>query len=182
GEEVNRDQYNARIDHSFNSTNRVSLIATKEKTWGTATQAGLRAWPLGYDGLALKRPYVYTIQWSSTIWSNIFNQLRLIKRASNNWQWGSADRGDDTGAEARKLHASANGIPYQVTFASGIGSFRNIGGFGRWREGINPMRSIGDDLSWNVGKHSFKTGYEYRRQESNGFNDPNYTPLTTLGA
>jgi hypothetical protein len=183
GDEVNRDSYNLKIDHNFNSKHKATLIATKEKTWGTATQAGLRNWPLSYDGLAVKRPYLYSLQVTSTLSGSLLNQVRVAKRASNNWQWGSADRGDAIGAEARKLHATANGIPYQVTFATtGITSFSNIGGFGRWREGINPMRSIGDDLSWNVGSHSFKTGFEYRIQESNGFNDPNYTPLVTLGA
>ncbi len=182
GDEVNRDQYNARIDHNFNSKHKISLIATKEHTWGTASQAGLRAWPTGYDGLAVKRPYLYTIQFTSTISSSMLNQVRLSKRASNNWQWGSADRGDATGAEARKLHPLSNGIPYQVTFATGIASFSNIGGFGRWREGINPMKSAGDDFSWNVRKHAFKMGVEWRRQESNGFNDPNYDPIATLGA
>jgi hypothetical protein len=183
GDEVNRDQYNARIDHNFNSKHKMSLIGTHEKTWGTATQAGLRAWPLGYDGLAVKRPYLYTIQFTSTLSNSLLNQVRASKRASNNWQWGSANRNDDIGAEARALHATAGGIPYQVAFvANTIPTISNIGGFGRWREGINPMRSIADDLSWTTGKHSFKMGVEWRRQESNGFNDPNYTPLATLGA
>ena len=187
GDEVNRDQYNARIDHNFNAKEKLSLIATKEHTWGTATQAGLRAWPNGYDGLAVKRPYVYSIQLTSTLTNSLLNQLRLSKRASNNWQWGSADRGDAIGAEARKLHPVANGIPYEVSFAtgntgpgSGLQPFTHIGGFGRWREGINPMRSIGDDLSWAVRRHAFKMGFEWRRQESNGFNDPNYDPVATI--
>src|SRR5206468_9541641 len=104
GDEVDRDQYNIRIDHNFNSQHKLSLIATKEHTWGTATQAGLRAWPNAYDGLAVKRPYVYSIQLTSTLTNSLLNQLRLSKRASNNWQWGSADRGDGIGTEARKLH------------------------------------------------------------------------------
>ena len=192
GDEVDRDQYNLRIDHNFNSNHKLSLIGTKEHTWGTATQAGLRAWPNAYDGLAVKRPYVYSIQLTSTLSNNLLNQLRLSKRASNNWQWGSANRGDAVGAEALKLHPVANGIPFQVQFATTAGGtvalpqrvppFSNLGGFGRWREGINPMRSIGDDLSWSVRRHAFKTGIEWRRQESNGFNDPNYTPLVQLGA
>src|SRR5437016_6629848 len=192
GDEVDRDQYNVRIDHNFNSNHKLSLIGTKEKTWGTAAQAGLRAWPDAFDGLAVKRPYVYSIQLTSTLSNNLLNQLRLSKRASNNWQWGSANRGDAVGAEALKLHPVANGIPFQVQFATTAGGtvalpqrvlpFRNLGGFGRWREGINPMRSIGDDLSWSVRRHAFKTGIEWRRQESNGFNDPNYTPLVQLGA
>jgi hypothetical protein len=191
GDEVDRDQYNLRIDHNFNSKHKLSAIATKEKTWGTATQAGLRAWPDAYDGLAVKRPYVYSIQLTSTLSNTLLNQLRLSKRASNNWQWGSANRGDAIGAEARKLHPVSNGIPFEVTFATNatiagapqtLQPFTHIGGFGRWREGINPMRSIGDDLSWTVRRHAFKMGVEWRRQESNGFNDPNYDPVATLGA
>jgi len=186
GDEVNRDQYNARIDHNFNSKHRLSVIGTNEKTWATATQAGLRAWPDAYDGLAVKRPVVYTIQLNSTLTRNIFNQLRLGKSGTNNWQWGPADRGDETGAEARKLLAFSNdgsGIPIgTVTFATGILPFATKGQFGRWREGINPRYSIGDDVSWTMGRHAFKAGFEYRRTESNGFNDPNITPTATLGA
>jgi len=111
----------------------------------------------------------------------MLNQFRISKSGTNNWQWGSADRGDETGAEARALHGRANGIPYQVTFATAIPSFSNIGGFGRWREGINPRYALGDDLSWSKGKHAFKDGFEIRRTESNGFNDPNYDPVVTLG-
>jgi hypothetical protein len=180
GDEVDRDQYNARIDHNFNSREKLSLIATKEHTWGTATQAGLRSWPTGFDGLAVKRPYVYTIQLTSTLTNSLLNQLRLGKRASYNWQWGSADRGDAVGTQARALLPVANGTPYNITFATGVLTFDTIGQFGRWRVGINPMKSIGDDLSWTHGKHAFKTGYEWRRQESDGFNDPNYQPQVTL--
>jgi hypothetical protein len=183
GDEVNRDQYNARIDHNFNSKHKISLIGTQEKTWGTATQAGLRSWPDGFDGLAVKRPVVYSIQVSSTLSSSMLNQLRMGKSGSNNWQWGSGDRGDEVGAEARKLLYYANGIPIgQFTWATNITSFVNKGGFGRWREGINPRYSIGDDLSWTVRKHAFKGGFEWRRTTSNGFNDPNYTPIGVFGA
>jgi hypothetical protein len=183
GDEVNRDQYNLRIDHNFNSKHKISLIGTNEHTWGTATQAGLRAWPQGFDGLAVKRPVVYSIQVSSTLSSSMLNQLRLGKSGSNNWQWGPADRGDEIGAEARKLLYTANGIPIGTfTYATGMTSFVTKGGFGRWREGINPRYSIGDDLSWTKGKHAFKGGMEWRRTESNGFNDPNYTPVATFGA
>jgi Carboxypeptidase regulatory-like domain len=186
GDEVNRDQYNLRIDHNFNSKHKVSLIGTNEHTWGTATQAGLRAWPQGFDGLAVKRPVVYSIQVSSTLSSSMLNQLRMGKSGSQNWQWGPADRGDQTGADVRKLlyYASgSNGVPIGTfTYATGILPFATKGQFGRWREGINPRYSIGDDLSWTVRKHAFKGGMEWRRTESNGFNDSNNTPVATFGA
>ncbi|HEY2379988.1 MAG TPA: carboxypeptidase-like regulatory domain-containing protein, partial [Terriglobia bacterium] len=181
GDEVNRDQYNARIDHNFNSREKISLIGTQEHTWGAATQAGLRNWPNAFDGLAVKRPVVYTIQVTSTLSSSMLNQLRLGKSGSDNWQWGSSNRGDAIGAQSLALEPVANGIPFATAFASGIGPFNNIGGFGRWRVGINPRYSIGDDLSWTVRKHAFKVGYEYRRTESNGFNDQDNTPRAALG-
>ena len=185
GDEVNRDQYNARIDHNFNSRNRLSLIATNEHTWATATQAGLRNWPGSFDGLAVKRPVVYSVQFSSTLSSSMLNQMRLGKSGSNNWQWGAGDRGDVIGAQVRQLLATStdgSGIPIgPLTFATGILPFATRGQFGRWREGINPRWTAGDDLSWSVRKHAFKMGYEYRRSESNGFNDPNITPSATLG-
>jgi hypothetical protein len=112
----------------------------------------------------------------------MLNQLRLGKSGSNNWQWGAADRGDEVGAEVRPLLANSNGIPIgTVTFATGILPFATRGQFGRWREGINPRWSAGDDLSWSVRRHAFKAGFEWRRTESNGFNDPNVTPTATLG-
>jgi hypothetical protein len=193
-DEVNRDQYNLRIDHNFNSKHKLSFIGTNEHTWGAAAQAGLRNWPNSYDGLAVKRPVVYSLQLTSTLTANLLNQLRVSKSGTNNWQWGSGDREDAIGAEARALIATApvpanpsapvGGaavIPYRVGFASGILPFATIGGFGQWREGINPRYAIGDDLSWTVQKHAFKGGYEWRRTESNGFNDPNIDPLVTMG-
>jgi hypothetical protein len=180
-DEVNRDQYNLRIDHNFNSKHKLSLIGTNEHTWGAATQAGLQNWPQSYNGLAVKRPVVYSIQLTSTLTASLLNQVRLSKSGTNNWQWGPSDRGDEIGAEARALISTASGIPYRTAFATGIGAFNTIGGFGQWREGINPRYSIGDDLSWSQGKHAFKGGYEFRRTNSNGFNDPNIDPAVTLG-
>src|SRR5215813_5850719 len=137
-DEINRDQYNARIDHNFNSKQKLSIIGTHEKTWGTATQAGLRPFPNAYDGLAVKRPVVYSIQLTSTLTASMLNQLRLSKSGTNNWQWASGNRNDQIGAEALSFMPVANGIPIgTVNFATGILPFATRGQFGRWREGIN---------------------------------------------
>ena len=177
GTDVNRDQYNARIDHNFNDKHKLSVIGTNEKTWSHATQAGLRQWPDAFDGWTVKRPIVYTLSFTSALTPNLLNELRAGKKASLNWQWGSADRNDATGVEARKYIPVINGIPLQVN-PSLWTPFVTIGGPARWREGINPMHSIGDDLSWTHGKHAFKGGFECRLGYSNGFNDdPHYTPI-----
>ena len=66
GTDVDRDQYNARIDHNFNSRNKLSVIGTKEHTWGGASQSVQRSWPDGFDGIAVKRPDVYIVTFTST--------------------------------------------------------------------------------------------------------------------
>jgi len=180
GVNVDRDQYNIRLDHNFNSKHKLSFIGTKEHTWGLADQAGRRSWPTAFDGLAVKRPDVYSVSLVSTLSNTLVNELRAGQRRTLNWQWGSADRGDAVGAEARSFLPVANGIPFNANPTDWT-SFVLHGGFGRWREAKNPMRSLADNLSWTRGTHAFKLGIEIRRSESDGFNDPDFTPRATLG-
>jgi hypothetical protein len=181
GPDVDRDQYNARIDHQFNSKNRLSVIGTKEKTWGNATQAIQRSWPDGFDGLAVKRPDVYIITFTSTLSNSLLNELRAGRRRSIDQQFPPANRSDAVGQEALKFIPSSNGTPLYVT-PQLWSSFDQYGGFGRWRSHVSPMYSIGDDLSWTHGKHAFKGGFEFRNTKSKGFGDPGFTPFATLGA
>lgn len=94
GVNVNRDQYNLRLDHQFNSKHKLSVVATREKTWGFADQAGRAIWPQAFSGLAVKRPDVYTFGLVSTLSNALVNELRGGRRRSINFQWGSADRPD----------------------------------------------------------------------------------------
>jgi hypothetical protein len=180
GIDVNRDQYNVRLDHQFNANHRLSVIGTKEKTWSGAAQAIQRAWPDAFDGLAVKRPDVYTITLTSVLSSTLLNEFRGGRRRSINLQYPPGNRPDDVGVEALKVVPMANGVPFQAIPTNW--SFLTYGGFGRWRGHVSPMYTIGDDLSWSHGKHAFKGGYEFRDTTSSGFGDPAFTPLVTFGA
>jgi hypothetical protein len=180
GPDVNRDQYNLRIDHNFNSSHKLSFIGTKEKTWGGAGQAVQRAWPDAFDGLAVKRPDVYIITLTSTLKPTLFNELRAGRRRSIDQQFPPANRPDDIGQEVLKFVPMANGVPFQALPTNW--SFLTYGGFGRFRGHESPLYSIGDDLSWNHGKHAFKGGVEFRDTKSSGFGDPAFTPNATFGA
>jgi hypothetical protein len=180
GPDVNRDQYNARIDHQFNSKHRLSVIGTKEKTWGAATQAVQRSWPEGFDGQAVKRPDVYIITFTSTLSPTVLNELRAGRRRSIDLQYPPANRTDAAGAEALKFVPFASGIPFQPVFST-INPFVQYGRFGAWRGHVSPLHSIGDDLSWTHGKHAFKGGFEFRNTKSSGFGDPGFTPYVTFG-
>ncbi len=189
GINVDRDQYNIRLDHNFNSKHKLSVVGTKEHTWGNAAQAGQRPWPTAYDGLAVKRPDIYTLSFVSTLSPSVVNEFRAGRTRTFNWQWGSADRGDAVGAEARSFLPVSNGVFFQANPGPGGAgqtaqwtSFVSKGLFGRWREGLNPRHTYGDNISWTRGKHAFKGGAEFRQSESNGFNDTDFTPRVVFGA
>jgi hypothetical protein len=180
GPDVNRDQYNIRIDHNFNSKNKLSFIGTREKTWGNATQAVLRSWPDGFDGIAVKRPDVYIITFTSTLSSSLLNELRVGRRRSIDQQFPPANRPGPLGEEALKFVPYANGVPFHPVTSLWTG-FIQYGRFGAWRNHESPMHSIGDDVSWTQGKHAFKGGVEFRNTMSKGFGDPGFTPFATFG-
>jgi len=181
GPDVNRDQYNFRIDHNFNSNNKLSFIGTREKTWGAATQAVLRSWPDGFDGIAIKRPDVYIVTFTSTLSSTLLNELRLGRRRSIDQQFPPANRPGPQGEEALNFVPVANGVRFHPVTSLWTG-FIQYGRFGAWRNHESPMHSVGDDLSWTVGKHAFKGGVEFRNTMSKGFGDPGFTPFATFGA
>jgi hypothetical protein len=180
GPDVDRDQYNARIDHVFNSKHKLSFIGTKEKTWGNASQAVQRSWPDGTDGLAVKRPDVYIMTFTSTLSSTLLNELRLGRRRSIDLQYSPANRPDAIGEEVLKFVPVANGVRFD-TQPTLWNPFERYGRFGRWRGHVSPMYSIGDDLSWTHGQHAFKGGFEFRNTLSSGFGDPGFTPFVTFG-
>jgi hypothetical protein len=181
GPDVDRNQFNFRIDHNFSSNHKLSVIGTKEKTWGGASQAVQRSWPDGFDGTAIKRPDVYIITFTSTLSSTLLNEVRAGRRRSIDQQFPPANRSDAAGQEALKFVPFSNGVPYHPVPQLWTG-FITYGRFGRWRSHVSPMYSIGDDLSWTHGKHAFKGGFEFRNTMSKGFGDPGFTPFATFGA
>ena len=181
GPDVDRNQFNFRIDHNFNSKHKLSLIGTKEKTWGFATQAVLRSWPEGFDGIAVKLPNVYIATFTSTISSSLLNELRMGRRQSIDQQFPPGNRPGPLGAEALKYIPSANGVNFDVNTITSWTKFNQYGRFGAWRYHISPMYSIGDDVSWTHAKHAFKGGFEWRNSISRGFGDPGFTPFVTFG-
>jgi hypothetical protein len=181
GTDVNRDQFNTRLDYNFNSRNKLSLIATKEHTWGGAAQAGQRAWPNGFDGIAKKHPDLYAFTFTSTLSSNLLNEFRIGRKRTINSQDAPANRSDAIGKQALQFEPVTNGIIYSITPTEWT-SFDKYGGFGVWRFQASPTYTIGDDLSWTHGKHAFKGGVEWRRVSSYGHGDSNNTPLVSLGA
>ncbi|PYS36785.1 MAG: hypothetical protein DMG14_23595 [Acidobacteria bacterium] len=181
GYDVNRDQYNLRIDHNFNAKNKITLVGSNEKTWGNADQGGRRSWPTAYDGLAIRRPSVYSISFVSTLSASMVNEVIAGRRLSHNYQWPSADRPGDYGKQLFQYVPVVNGIPIRPVPIEWT-SFIIHGGYGVWRESYSPIKQIGDNLSWTHGKHAFKGGGEWRFTESSAYTDPDVNPRVMIGA
>src|SRR5207247_11326563 len=86
GYDVDRDQYNLRLDHNFSSRHKISLVGTHEKTWGYADQAGRRTWPQAFDGLDIKRPSRYYFTFLSTLSSYMLNEVICVRLLRINYQ------------------------------------------------------------------------------------------------
>src|SRR5262249_43772683 len=121
-EDVNRNQYNFRIDHNINARNKLSVIGTKEKDWATVYPPN---WPGGFNGLIQRNPDVYTVSFVSTLSPNLVNEARGGRRRSSQYYWTAMTLNDTTagasfrgggptseGKEAFALIPTNNGIPY----------------------------------------------------------------------
>src|SRR5882672_11428102 len=60
GNDTDRNQYNVRIDHNFNSNHKASFSGTWERDWAQTAQAGITNWPDGFNGQIRRAPRVIT--------------------------------------------------------------------------------------------------------------------------
>jgi hypothetical protein len=190
-EENNRDQFNTRLDHNFNSNHKLSFVYTYERTWNMTAQAGIMNWPNGYNGAVKRWPSLYTFSLVSTLSSNLVNEVRVGKRNSvlDNWApWyvgrkGEGETTDPKAKEAFQFLPVNNGIPFQPVTTLFPSNFLNWNaGDGSTRGAESPLWSYADTLSWTQGKHAFKIGGEFRHMRSAPWNDSNFTPQAIFGA
>jgi len=193
GVDVNRDQFNMRLDHNFNSKHKLSFLYTYERNIDDTTQAGVPTWPDGFSGENDRWPNLYAVSLVSTLSSSLVNELRISKRTTKTSSWAPWYVGRDgdsegepgaKGKEALKLLPVNNGVPFQPATTLFPNNFLNYGttSGGTTRGSISPLTSYGDTLSWSEGKHAFKFGGEFRQSSSNGWNDSNMTPQAVFGA
>jgi Carboxypeptidase regulatory-like domain len=187
GQDTNRNQYNVRIDHSFNSANKASFSGSWERDWAMNDQAGISNWPGGYNGKVLRKPYVLTGSLVSTLSSSLLNEFRVGVRKQWNYSWSSIWRPDSVGDDARAALPTSNGTPFfpsHILFPGNI--ITNVSGAAT-RGQTSPLLDFNDTLSWTKGSHSFKGGFEVRLTSSRGFNgsdNPEWVqfPVVTIGA
>src|SRR2546422_1201297 len=128
GNNTDRNQYNIRIDHNFNSKHKASFSGTWERDWAMTTQAGISSWPESFNGIVRRAPRVITGSFVSTLSPTIVNEFRFGTRKNWNFSWASFLRLDAVGDAARAALPTHNGIsfiPQQAILTDNI-----ISGFG----------------------------------------------------
>jgi hypothetical protein len=195
----NRDQYNVRIDYQITSKHKLFGTMSREKDTGLTAQAGIAAYPGGFNGVVERRPDIHTIALTSVFTPTIVNEFRWGLRRTSFYGWtplhlGCCGADSDTDINERAKEAQAtfptiNGylmnLTSNLTFAGQInpqtgqagntmlGSPIAPHGTGGTRGSMSPLWSFADTLSWTVGKHSLKAGAELIFANSDGWNTGN---------
>ncbi len=192
GYDTNRDQFNIRLDHSFNSNHKLSFTHTYERGLNHTTQAGIQQWPGGYDGANNKWPRIYNGSLVSTLSSSIVNELRVGYRNTKQASWAAYyvgrplfNEGEpvEPGLTAFKILPQYNGIPLLVhTTLFPENLLKWSASNPETRQSNSPLYSYADNLSWTKGAHAFKFGGELRFAASRSGSDTNFTPRAVLGA
>ncbi len=152
GNDTDRNQYNVRIDHNFNGSNKVSFSGTWERDSAETAQAGLTSWPGGYDGLVSRKPRVLTASFVSTVSPTIVNEFRFGTRKAWNYSWSSIWRPDAVGAAARAVlptHGGKAFYPTQALIGSNI--INSVSGAAT-RGQQSPIWDFADTVSWTQGQ------------------------------
>src|SRR5262249_32055550 len=117
--EVNRDQLNFRVDHNFNSKNKLFLTVSREHVWADSQ---LPAWPGGVAGTTVRYPAAYTSSFVTTVSPSILNEFRFGLRNGSQKGYAAYDR-TDIGQSVVDSLPKVNGIPYiprPLTFTNNI--------------------------------------------------------------
>jgi len=170
GINTNRNQYNVRIDHSFNTSHKLSFSGTRENNCcGSPGTGRYTNWPGGYSGRVIRNPDVYTAGLVSTLSPTIVNEFRAGLRRSHYYAWGSYAKTGEEGDQARAFLPTSNGIlliPKPILFPENVVT----NGVNATRGQRSPLYMYSDTVSWTRGAHAFKGGLETRFTSSNGFN------------
>lgn len=185
---TNFKQINLKLDHNFTSNHKVSgnISYQLDDSGDNVAQ-----WPDGFTGVIRRRPFVATINATSTLSSNLLNEARFgmnHNKTATLPPWLNADltMRSETESFLMKGGTAKNGYVYPVVINPSVGNYGYAGGNGALAPNASqignttPLYNYADTLSWTKGKHAFKFGAELRLPRSNGYNlQP--LPLASIG-
>src|SRR6267142_269670 len=175
--DVNRDQLNLRLDHNFNSRNKLSLVGSREHVWADVYQP---TWPNGWGGFADRWPRNYTGSLVSTLSPSVVTEFRFGYRKGSVLRM-AAQHNPETGTDAYNWLPQANGFRfYVIPQTLGQTYFANT----QTTAHRSPLTTFAGTVSRTQGQHAFKAGAELRLSYSNAIQSAGlqWLPLANLGA
>ena len=169
--DANRLQFNGKVDHNFNASHKVAVNYTDERIDSDYYNSGVGGlWPGYYPQQMQLRPWVFTVNFTSTLASNIVNEARFGYRRSAQYIYAPWEVPDP---EQRKVPqslllqggANASGKNFPIAYApSGVGAM-SVNNYScltlcAIQNNTTPLTSFADSVSWSKGKHAFKGGVE----------------------
>ncbi|PYS34753.1 MAG: hypothetical protein DMG14_28695, partial [Acidobacteria bacterium] len=74
---LGRKQINTKIDHNFNTTHKLGVSYTYERSAGNANY---ETWPDGFRGSVFRHPQTLAVNFTSTLSSALVNEFRAGNR------------------------------------------------------------------------------------------------------
>ena len=166
-----RKQINTKIDHNFNTKNKLGATYTYERSAGNASGA-FETWPDGFRGGFFRHPQTLSLNFTSTLSPTLVNEIRGgMRRTGSNTFNGFND--PVNGKAAQAFYPNIGGYPVFIGLGTNTVSFQTSqplgGGTTATYNDVTTGLTYGDSLSWTKGKHSFKFGGEIRRGHSLGY-------------
>src|SRR5262245_3343544 len=161
-----RQQINGKVDHIFNTKNKLGVAYTYEYSHGNFNYA---TWPDGFQGSVFRRPQNLSFNFVSTLSPNLVNEARVGMRRTGSNSYNPVNE-PETGTKTQAFLPNFGGYPLVPALGNGAVNFQTnqIVGGGATASYLDTtvLWTYGDNLSWTKGKHAFKVGGEIRRGHS----------------
>lgn len=204
GEDNQRRNITAKVDHNFNDRHRFSGTYTFESNDG---EDAYKSWPNGYGGAVIRKPQRFTTSFTSTLRPTLLNEFRfgLSRTATHtNEPLNNPKTGEQMKELLQQLLPTNNfpnyaGFPLIVSPGSGSAAFAvegtpsnpygSRGNLPATWGGHDHRWTVADTVTWTKGNHSLKFGGELRLvksyQDTNGtagfYGDANTFPSAVGG-
>jgi hypothetical protein len=161
-----RQQINGKVDHIFNTKNKLGVAYTYEYSHGNFNYA---TWPNGFQGSVFRRPQNLSFNLVSTLSPNVVNEARVGMRRIGSNSYNPVNE-PETGTKTQAFIPNFGGYPLVPALGNGAVNFQTnqIVGGGATASYLDTtvLWTYGDNLSWTKAKHGFKVGGEIRRGHS----------------
>ena len=185
--DTDRKQINFKVDHHFNPSHKVAANYSYEWIDGDYLPS-LNVWPGGYTSEVIRRPRVFTTNFTSTLSPTLLNEARCGYRSNQHVIWAPWEVTDPELAAVPKSLQLVGGEGFPISYSpAGVGAMTpnafscltNCAQQGN----RTPLYDFADTITWNRGKHTFKAGFDYRYAYTSGSETPTAPiPRATGGA